>query len=162
MWKEFKEFALRGNMLDLAVGIIIGAAFTTVVQSLVDDIIMPPIGMLTGGLDFSNLMLVLSQGNPPGPYATPAAAAEAGAVAITYGQFINNIIYFLIVALAVFLLIRAINRMTVQKKDEPAEGEPVMKECPYCVQEIPINATRCPFCTSQLEGTPRPVKLPSS
>lgn len=151
MWQDFKEFVMRGNVLDLAVGIIIGAAFTTVVQSLVDDVIMPPIGLLIGNLNFANLMLVLRQGNPPGPYPTPEAAEAAGAVAITYGAFINALVSFLLTALAVFLLVRAINRMYVQKKDEAAEEEPVVKECTFCYKEIPVQAVRCPFCTSQLE-----------
>lgn len=151
MWQDCKEFVMRGNVLDLAVGIIIGAAFTSVVQSLVDDIIMPPIGMLIGNLNFANLMLVLRQGNPPGPYLTPEAAEAAGAVAITYGAFINALVSFLLTALAVFLLVRAINRMYVQKKEEAAEAEAVVKECPFCYKEIPVQAVRCPFCTSQLE-----------
>ena len=150
MLQEFKKFALRGNVIDLAVGIIIGVAFNSVVQSLVNDIIMPPIGLFTGNLDFSNLMLVLKQGSQPGPYATPASAADVGAVTINYGQFVNTILSFLIVSFAVFLLVRIINRLYVQKEDESAKAEPVVKECPFCVKEIPVNATRCPFCTSQL------------
>jgi large conductance mechanosensitive channel len=150
MFEEFKKFIMRGNVVDLAVGVIIGAAFGTVVSSLVNDVIMPPIGLLMGGIDFSSLMWVLKAGTLPPPYATPAAALEAGAVTINYGQFINTILTFLVVALAVFLLIRVINRLYVAKKDEAAEAEPVVKECPYCIQEIPIKATRCPHCTSDL------------
>lgn len=151
IFDDFKEFALRGNMLDLAVGIIIGAAFTTVVNSLVQDIIMPPIGLITGGLDYSKLMLVLKEGKTPGPYTTPALAAEAGAVTINYGQFITNVILFLIVALAVFLIIRLINRLYVEEETEDAAAKPVVRECPFCIKEIPASASRCPFCTSQVE-----------
>ena len=153
MWQEFKKFIMRGSVMDLAVGIIIGAAFTAIVNSLVNDIIMPPIGLALGGLDFANLMWVLKPGDTPPPYATPADAAAAKAVTINYGTFINAIISFLIVALAIFLLVKAINRLYVQKEEEPAAAKPVVKECPFCVKEIPINATRCPFCTSQLTGT---------
>ena len=154
MIDEFKKFILRGNVLDLAVGVIIGAAFGAVVTSLVNDVIMPPIGMLLGNVDFSSLMWVLKPGATPPPYASPAAATEAGAVTINYGQFLNTLITFLIVALAVFLLVKAVNRLYVAKKDEPAEAEPVVKECPYCYQEIPIKATRCPFCTSNVGSAP--------
>jgi large conductance mechanosensitive channel len=149
MFAEFKKFIMRGNVLDLAVGIIIGGAFGTIVKSLVDDIIMPPVGMLLGNVDFTGLMWVMKAGNPPPPYENLAKAKEAGAVTLNYGNFINNIITFLIVAFAVFLLVRAVNRM-YSKKEEP-KPEPVVKECPYCVKEIPIHATRCPFCTSALE-----------
>lgn len=154
MFDEFKKFIMRGNVVDLAVGVIIGAAFGTVVSSLVNDVIMPPIGLLLGGIDFSSLMWVLKPGTPSPPYATPAAALEAGAVTINYGQFINTILTFLIVALAVFMLVRAINRLYVVKKEEAPAAEPVVKECPYCVQEIPIKATRCPHCTSDLVSAP--------
>jgi large conductance mechanosensitive channel len=117
---------------------------------------MPPIGLLLGRVDFSSLMWVISPGSVPPPYASPAAALEAGAVTINYGQFINTVISFLIVALAVFLLIKAVNRLYVAKKDEAAKGEPVVKECPYCFEEIPVKATRCPFCTSDLApGAPQ-------
>lgn len=150
MLQEFKKFALRGNVIDLAVGIIIGAAFNSVVQSLVNDLIMPPIGLLVGNLDFSNLMLVLQPGDPPEPYATPEAAQAAGAVTFNYGQFINTLVSFLVVAFAVFLLVRAINRLYVQD-ESGAAAEPVIKECPYCKQGIPVEATRCAFCTSNLE-----------
>ncbi len=148
MWKEFKEFAVKGNALDLAVGIIIGAAFTGIVGSLVKDIIMPPLGLLTGGLDFSNQFLVL-RGAPSGAtFATPAEAAKAGAVTWNYGNFITLLINFLIVAFAVFLIVRAINRM---KRSQPT-AEPVSKDCPACAMTIPVAARRCPHCTSELSG----------
>jgi large conductance mechanosensitive channel len=145
MWKEFKEFIMRGNVLDMAVGIIIGAAFGTVVKSLVDDIIMPPIGLLLGGVDFGNLFITLGSGN----YETLAEAQEAGAATINYGLFINNVIAFLIVAFVVFLLVKAFNEMQKQKEEE-APAEPTTKKCPECLSEIPIGATRCAFCTTVL------------
>jgi len=145
MFKEFKEFAMRGNMIDLAVGIIIGAAFTTVVNSLVNDILMPPLGMIIGNVDFSNLYISLDSQT----YPSLAAAQVAGAATINYGLFINNIINFLIVAFAVFLLIRGINRMS--RKSQEVKAAPTTKECPYCISTIPLNATRCPSCTSQLD-----------
>lgn len=144
MWKEFKEFIMRGNVIDLAVGIIIGAAFGKIVTSLVNDIIMPPIGLLLGKVDFSNLFINLSGQ----PYATLAEAKDAGAATINYGLFINNVIDFLIVAVAVFLVVRAVNRL--RRKPEAAPAVPTTKECPYCFTAIPIKATRCPNCTSQL------------
>ena len=148
MFKEFKEFAMRGNVIDMAVGIIIGAAFGAIVQSLVKDVIMPPIGMLLGNVDFSNLFLVLRQGTTPGPYGSLAQAQAAGAVSINYGVFVNTIISFAIVAIAVFILIRQINRL---KRPEPAPAAaPTTKECPYCYSTIPIKAVRCPNCTSDL------------
>jgi len=147
MFKEFKEFAMRGNVVDMAVGIIIGAAFGTIVKSLVSDVIMPPIGLLLGNVNFENLFAVLKQGATAGPYAALADAQAAGAVTINYGVFFNTIISFIIVAFAVFLLIRNINRL---KKKEEAPPEPTTKECPYCFTAIPIKATRCPHCTSQL------------
>lgn len=146
---EFKEFALRGNVLDLAIGIIIGVAFTTVVQSLVNDILMPPLGELLGNVDFSNLFINLSGGD----YDSLAAAQEAGAATINYGLFINAIINFLIVAFVIFLLVKQINRMQ-RKPAAAAEVTPTEKACPYCMTSIPIAATRCPHCTSQLEGAP--------
>jgi len=148
MLKEFKEFALRGNVVDMAVGIIIGAAFGTVVTSLVNDVIMPPIGLLLGGVDFANLFILLKAGSPPAPYASLADAQSAGAVTINYGLFINAVISFLIVAFVVFLLIRNVNRM--KKEEEAPPAEPTTKECPYCLSSIPIKASRCPHCTSQL------------
>jgi large conductance mechanosensitive channel len=151
MLKEFKEFALRGNVIDMAVGIIIGAAFGTIVSSLVSDVIMPPIGLVLGGVDFANLFALLKAGSPPGPYASLADAQAAGAVTINYGVFINSIISFLIVAFVMFLLIRAINRL--QQEEEAPPAEPTTKECPYCLSTIPIKATRCPHCTSDLPTT---------
>jgi len=149
MLKEFKEFAMRGNVVDMAVGIIIGAAFGTIVKSLVADIIMPPIGLLLGNVDFTNLFVVLQQGATAGPYANLAAAQEAGAVTLNYGVFFNTIISFLIVAFAVFMLIRNINRL--KKKEEAPPAEPTTKECPECLSEIPIKAVRCAHCGIQLK-----------
>jgi large conductance mechanosensitive channel len=145
LFKEFKEFAMRGNVVDMAVGIIIGAAFGLIVKSLVDDIIMPPIGLLLGNMDFSSIFWVLKEGKIPGPYPTVAAAQQAGAVTLNIGLFINTIINFLIVAAAIFMVIRTMNRL---KKEEPAAPE--KKECPYCLSTIPIQASRCPHCTSEL------------
>jgi len=147
MFKEFKEFAARGNVVDMAVGIIIGGAFGTIVKSLVADVLMPPLGLLLGGVDFSNFFLVLKGGGSPGPYATLADALSAGAVAIGYGVFINAVISFLIMAFAVFLLVKGINRLKREKKDPPTEV--TEKECPHCCSTIPVKATRCPFCTSE-------------
>ena len=147
MFKEFKEFAMRGNVVDMAVGIIIGAAFGTIVKSLVSDVIMPPIGLLLGNVDFSNLFVVLKAGTTAGPYASLADAQAAGAVTINYGFFINTIISFIIVAFAVFMIIKQMNRM---KKEAPAAA-PSTKECPFCLSAVPLKATRCPFCTSDLK-----------
>jgi large conductance mechanosensitive channel len=149
MFKEFKEFAVKGNVVDMAVGIIIGAAFGTIVKSLVADVIMPPIGLLLGDVDFTNLFSVIKEGaEVAGPYATLAAAHEAGAVTVNWGVFINTIISFLIVAFAVFLVIRQINKM--KREEEKPPEEPTTKECPKCLSEVPIKATRCAFCTSDL------------
>jgi large conductance mechanosensitive channel len=148
MWKEFKEFALRGNVVDMAVGIIIGAAFGTIVNSLVKDVLMPPIGLVLGGLDFANFFILLKAGSSAGPYASLPDAQAAGAVTINYGVFINAVVSFLIVAFVLFLLIRSINRMKREKEAPPAE--PTTKECLYCLSAIPIKATRCPHCTSEL------------
>ena len=150
MLKEFKEFVLRGNVLDMAVGIVIGAAFGTIVKSLVDDIIMPPIGLLLGGVDFANLFVLLRSGDPAGPYAALADAKAAGAVTMNFGLFINTIISFLIVVFVIFLLIRSINRM--KREQEALPAEPTTKECPYCLSTIPIKATRCAHCTSELRA----------
>jgi len=146
MLKEFREFAMRGNVVDMAVGIIIGGAFGTIVKSLVADVIMPPIGLLLGGVDFADLFVVLKEGTTVGPYAALAQAKEAGAVTINYGLFINGVISFLIVAFAVFLLVKSINKM--KRKEEAAPAEPTTKECPKCFSAIAIKATRCPNCTS--------------
>jgi len=149
MLKEFKEFAMRGNVVDMAVGIIIGAAFGTIIRSLVNDIIMPPIGLLLGNVDFSNLFTVLREGTEiAGPYISLADAQEAGAVTINYGLFINTVISFIIVVFAIFLVIRNMNRL---KKKEEIPAEPTTKSCPFCLTTIPIMATRCPNCTSQLK-----------
>ncbi len=151
MMKEFKEFAVKGNVVDMAVGIIIGAAFGTIVKSLVADVIMPPIGLLLGNVDFANLFVVLKQGVPPGPYAALADATGAGAVTINYGTFINTVISFLIVGFAVFVLVKNINRLKRAEEVPEAAPEPTTKECPHCYSVIPIKAVRCPHCTSQLE-----------
>jgi large conductance mechanosensitive channel len=147
MWQEFKAFVMRGNVIDLAVGVIIGAAFGTVIKSLVDDVIMPPIGLATGGVDFADKYVLLKEGSTvAAPYASLAAAREAGAVALAYGSFINNVITFLIVALAVFVLVKAVNRMYRR----PAEPTPDTRPCPFCTMTIAVAATRCPNCTSVL------------
>jgi len=150
MVKEFKDFVMRGNVLDMAVGIIMGVAFGAIITSLVKDVIMPPIGLLLGGVDFSNLYILLKAGTTAPPYATLADAQAASAVTINYGVFFNAIIAFLIVAFVMFMLIRSINRLMAPK--EAPVAEPTTKECRYCRSVIPLQATRCPHCTSQLEG----------
>jgi large conductance mechanosensitive channel len=147
MWKEFKEFAMRGNVLDLAIGIIIGAAFGKIVSSFVNDVLMPPVGLLLGNVDFSNLFLPLSGQS----YATLAEAKAAGAPTLNYGVFLNTVIDFLIVAFAIFLLVRMINRLQRQQQEEQPVT-PTTKECPYCLMTIPLLATRCSHCTSDLAG----------
>jgi large conductance mechanosensitive channel len=147
MWQDFKAFVMRGNVMDLAVGVIIGAAFGAVVKSLVDDVVMPPIGLATGGVDFSDKYVLLKAGSTAAPpYASLAAAKEAGAVTLNYGMFINTLVSFLIVALAVFLLVKAVNRLYRQ----PAPPTPDTKPCPFCTMTIPLAATRCPNCTSEI------------
>jgi large conductance mechanosensitive channel len=149
MLKDFKAFIMKGNVIDMAVGIIVGIAFGAVVSSLVKDVIMPPIGLALGNVDFTNLFAVLKEGLTPGPYASLAAAQAAGAVTINYGVFINTIVNLLIIAAAVFfLIVRPIARMQARTKKAEA---PATKECPYCVTAIPIKATRCPNCTSELK-----------
>ena len=150
MLKDFKAFIMRGNVVDMAVGIIIGAAFGAIISSLVKDVIMPPVGLALGKIDFSNLAAVIKQGSPVGPYETLAAAQTAGAVTLNYGLFINTIINFLIIAFVVFFfIVRPIARMQAPKKAaEPVA--PTAKECPFCYTSIPIKATRCPNCTSSL------------
>jgi len=148
MFKEFREFAMRGNVVDMAVGIIIGGAFGAIAKTLVSDVLMPPIGLLLGGVDFSNLFVVLKEGSAPAPYAALADAQAAGAVTINYGVFLNTVISFLIVAFAVFLLIKGINSM--KRAEEAPPPVPDSKECQYCISKIPIKATRCPHCTAQL------------
>ena len=147
MFKEFKAFIMRGNVLDLAVGIVIGAAFGTIVKSLVDDIIMPPVGLALGNVDFSNLFVLLKEGAKAAPpYASLAEAGAAGAVTVNYGVFINTLVTFLIVAFAIFLVIRAANRL----RPAEAAAAPNTKDCPYCRMPIPTAASRCPQCTSDL------------
>ena len=146
MWKEFKEFAMRGNVLDMAVGIIIGAAFGRIVSSLVDDLLMPPLGLLLGKVDFSNLFVTIGGAHA----ATLAEAHKAGAVTLNYGVFVTTVLNFLLVAFAVFLLVKQVNRWTV--KPQPVEA-PTAKECPYCLSSIPAGATRCAHCTSQLSSS---------
>ena len=151
MWKEFKEFAVKGNVVDMAVGIIIGAAFGTIVKSLVADIIMPPIGLLLGNVDFSELFIILKGGAKAlPPYNTLTDAQAAGAVTINYGVFINNVISFLIVAFSIFIVIKGINNLK-RKEQEIPPAAPTTKDCPYCFSKIPLTATRCPMCTSQIE-----------
>jgi len=155
MWKEFKEFAVKGNAMDLAVGVIIGAAFTGIVNSLVKDIIMPPIGLVTGGLDFSNKYIVLKAAKD-GTTSFPSldAAMKAGATTWNYGNFITVLINFIIVAFAIFMIVRALNKMKRPKPGAP----PVAKDCPVCTMSIPINAKRCPHCTSELGAGAQPVR----
>ncbi|MDX2436336.1 MAG: large-conductance mechanosensitive channel protein MscL [Acidobacteriota bacterium] len=148
MFKEFKEFAMRGNVVDMAVGIVIGAAFGTIVKSFVSDVLMPPIGMLMGGVDFANLFSVINEGSPAGPYAALVDAQAAGAVTVNYGLFINTVISFLIVAIAVFMVIKGLNSM--KREEEAPAADPTTKECQFCFSEVPIKATRCPNCTSEL------------
>jgi len=150
MIKEFREFALKGSVVDMAVGIIIGAAFGAVVSSFVSDVLMPPLGLLLGGVDFSSLFVLLASGNPAGPYASLAQAQAAGAVTLNYGLFVNRIVGFLIVAFALFLVIRSINKM--KKQAPPAPAAPAAKDCPFCSTAIPVKAVRCPNCTSDLSG----------
>ena len=146
MLKEFKEFAMRGNVLDMAIGIIIGAAFGKIVTSFVKDILMPPIGLALGRVDFSNLFLTLSSQT----YATLAEAQKAGAATINYGVFLNTVIDFLIVAFAIFLLVRQVNRL--KRKEEAAPPPPTTKECPRCFSSIHIKADKCPHCTAELKA----------
>jgi large conductance mechanosensitive channel len=154
MLKDFKAFILRGNVVDMAVGIIIGAAFGPIISSFVKDVVMPPIGLALGKVDFANLLIVLKQGAVPGPYASLAAAQAAGAVSINYGAFINTIINFVIVAAVVFFfVVRPIAHLNTRQKAAQAAlapAPPITKECPFCYSNIPVNATRCPNCTSQL------------
>jgi len=151
MFKDFKEFVMRGNVVDMAIGIVIGAAFGAIVKSFVDDVLMPPIGLLLGSVDFSNLFVTLKEGGKAaGPYVSLASAKAAGAVTLNLGVFINTIISFIIIAFAVFLVIKGINRMKREKEAPPAE--PTTKECPFCFTGIPIQASRCPNCTSQLSA----------
>jgi large conductance mechanosensitive channel len=156
MFKEFREFIMRGNVIDLAVGIVIGAAFGTIVNSLVKDVIMPPIGLLLGKVDFSNLYVIIRQSDTvSGPYGTLADAQAAGAVTWNYGLFINTVIAFLIVAFVVFLVVKTVNKtrklLDAKKAKEVIATAPVTKDCPYCATAISVKATRCPNCTSEIK-----------
>ena len=151
MMKEFKDFAVKGNVVDMAVGIIIGAAFGTIVKSLVSDIIMPPIGLLLGNVDFSNLFIVLKHGAEVAQYATLADAQAGGAVTLNYGMFLNTVISFLIVSFAIFILVKNINRLKRQQEEAPPPP-PSTKECPHCYSTINIKADKCPFCTANLQS----------
>ena len=148
MFKEFSEFLKRGSLIDMAIGIAVGTAFATIASSLVDDVIMPPVGMLLGNVEFDDLFLLLRDGNPPPPYNTLEAAREAGAVAIAYGNFVNNVLAFLVIALVFFMILRSLNRLRREEPGSPAE--PRTKPCPFCITTVPLHATRCPACTSQL------------
>lgn len=152
MLKDFKEFMMRGNVVDMAVGIVIGASFGGIVKSLVDDVLMPPIGLLLGRVDFTNLYLTLREGATPGPYAALAEAKKAGAVTLNLGLFANTVINFLIVGLAIFLVVRSVNRLRELNKAKEPEAEPTTRDCPFCASSISIKAVRCPHCTSTLEG----------
>ncbi|MBF58912.1 large-conductance mechanosensitive channel protein MscL [Halomonas sp. ATBC28] len=167
-FQEFREFAVKGNVVDMAVGIIIGGAFTLIVQSLVADVMNPLIGLLVGGVDFSNLFVVLRQGVVGGPYATLADAQAAGAVTLNLGLFINAVVSFTIVAFVVFLLVRTINRL--KREEAVAPASPTEQPCPYCLMVVPIKATRCGHCTATLsqpveaeapvEAAPAPPPMP--
>ena len=149
MLKGFRDFIMRGNVMDLAVAVIIGAAFTKVVNSLVDDIIMPPIGLLLGNVDFSNAFVLLKQGTKaPAPYATLADAKAAGAATLNYGLFISTIVTFLIVGFVVYLMVKSLTRLGPKKAEAPA----TTRDCPYCLSKIPLKATKCAFCTADLSG----------
>ena len=143
---EFREFAVKGNAVDMAVGLVVGAAFGKIVDSLVNDVIMPPIGMLLGQVDFTNIFLVLGDGKVPGPYPSLAAAKQAGAVTLNAGAFINTVISFIIISFCVFLMVKALNKLRTQTPPAPANT----KECPECAMTIPLKAKRCPDCTSVL------------
>jgi large conductance mechanosensitive channel len=150
MLKEFKEFAMKGNVVDMAVGIIIGGAFGSIVTTLVSQVLMPPLGLLIGGVDFANLFIVLKEGaKAAGPYAALADATAAGAVTVNYGLFLNSVTSFLIMVFAVFLLVKAINMLRREEKPQPPSA-PSTKECPYCLTPVPLKATRCPGCTSEI------------
>lgn len=150
MWKEFKEFALRGSVIDLAVGFIMGAAFSPIAKSLVDDVIMPPIGLFLGDVEFQDMFWLLKPGDPAPPYATLEQAHGAGAVTISYGVFVNTVVTFFIVALAVFLLVKVVNQAR-REEEGAAPDEPTTKTCPHCLSTIPIRATKCAHCTAGLE-----------
>jgi len=149
MWSEFKAFIKRGNVLDMAVGITVGTAFTALVKSFVNDLLMPPISLLLGATDFTNAFALLKQGDPVGPYASLAAATEAGATTWRYGAFINSVVSFVLLALAVFFVVKAANRLMPKPKPAPPTA-PTTTKCPYCLSDVPLAATRCAFCTSDL------------
>jgi len=150
MLKEFKEFAIKGSFVDMAVGVIIGAAFGAIVKSLVEDIIMPPVGVLLGNVDFSNLFIILKNGALAGPYSSIAEARKAGAVTLNYGLFLNTVISFIIIAFSVFLLVKSINR--VRRLEQIPPEEPLTRECPFCLSAVPAKALKCGHCTSDLKG----------
>ncbi|GJL64153.1 MAG: large-conductance mechanosensitive channel [Nitrospirales bacterium] len=150
MLQEFKEFAMRGNVVDMAVGIVIGGAFGKIISSLVSDVIMPPIGLLMGGVDFTDLFVTLKDGATAGPYASLAAANEAGAVTMNLGVFVNTVISFIIVAFAIFMVIRGMNKL--KREEEAPPAEPTTKDCPQCQMTIPIKAIRCGHCTSEVKS----------
>ena len=149
MFKEFKEFAMKGNVLDMAVGIIIGAAFGAIITSFVSDVIMPPIGLLLGNVDFSSLFVVLKEGKIPAPYVTLADAKAAGAVTMNYGLFFNTIVSFLIIAFAIFMVVKSVNRM--KREEQAPPPAPATKDCPFCLSAVPIKAVKCGHCTSELK-----------
>jgi large conductance mechanosensitive channel len=149
MLKDFLKFAVRGNAVDMAVGIVIGAAFGTIVTSLVNDVLMPPLGLMLGGLDFSSLFIVLKEGATPGPYATPALAKAAGAVTLNYGLFANAMVSFFIIAFAVYWVVKGYNK-AADKLIPKEDAAPTTKECPECCTAVPLAAKRCPACTSTL------------
>jgi large conductance mechanosensitive channel len=150
MMKDFREFIMRGNVMDLAVGVIIGAAFGTIVNSLVNDVIMPPIGLALGNVDFTDLFFVLKEGaKTPAPYATMVDAQAAGAVTLNYGAFFTHVVSFLILAFVVFMMIRAVNRL---KQAPPAPAAPTTRDCPFCLSAIPLKASRCGHCTSEVKA----------
>jgi large conductance mechanosensitive channel len=150
MLKEFKEFAIKGSFVDMAVGVIIGAAFGAIVKSLVEDIIMPPVGVLLGNVDFSNLFIILKNGALAGPYSSIAEARKAGAVTLNYGLFLNTVISFIIIAFSVFLLVKSINRL--RRLEQIPPEEPLTRECPFCLSAVPAKALKCGHCTSELKG----------
>lgn len=149
MFREFSEFLRRGNLIDMAIGIAVGTAFATIAKSLVDDIVMPPVGLLLGNVEFNDLFVLLKHGDPAGPYASLEQARQAGAVTIAYGSFVNNVLAFLVIALVFFMILRSLNRIRREAPGQPGETSRT-KSCPYCITSVPQQATRCPACTSQL------------
>ena len=149
MFKEFTEFLKRGSLIDMAIGIAVGTAFATIANSLVEDIVMPPVGMLLGNVEFGDLYLLLRQGDPIGPYATLDAARDAGAVAIAYGHFIENVLTFIVIAAVFFMILRSLNKL---RREEPGQAAQAVrtKTCPFCITTVPVQATRCPSCTSAI------------